>query len=561
MAKLSRKMHHVAAVFLVLCFSLSLTKVTLAATLPRPLSLRPSNSLRTEQQKKEPNRRDRDSLPPWFAPASSASLPWWQRSWEAWQRRRQAPPFSSQKLKQIIVTPVLSDGTTASPASLWLPHDQLKHETGLHRVQNQEEEDSVIKETVSAGRSSKFFNKINTTTSSATAPVPWYTYNSSESAPLVPTTLSWMSDTAKMSFRASNGSLDIDVARGLARLVAISYCNDTNLAAWNCTRCKAGFTPKRVIFDPLWDLQSFVGWSEDMNAIVIAFRGTDSHSYYNWVENMRTWRTDLALSYKGIPRHALVHGGFFYSYNSSYLSANITAAVKEIVVEKMAHEKGADGGGQGGFWTESSLGKLEYSSPKEGYSDGSSESTPLDGKNNNRRRKSLEYNNNGRDRGNQDKEKEEDEWVQIRRKMVSGSAPTVFVTGHSLGGALATLAALDLRVNLGLPDVRVVSFGSPRVGNYVFSKWFEKEIGPHWRFSHNRDIVPSVPPGYMGFHHVPNEVWVVDVLSHRTLVGVCDGTGEDAKCHNSVCHLGLCSSIADHLLYLSEMYSPHPYGC
>jgi predicted lipase len=145
--------------------------------------------------------------------------------------------------------------------------------------------------------------------------------------------------------------------------------------------------------------------------------------------------------------------------------------------------------------------------------------------------------------------------------MASGSAPTVFVTGHSLGGALATLAALDLRISLGLPDVRVVSFGSPRVGNDIFSKWFEEEIGPHWRFTHNRDIVPSVPPGYMGFHHVAQEVWVVDVLSRRTLVGVCDGSGEDPRCHNSVCHLGLCSSVADHLLYLSEMYSPHPYGC
>ena len=32
---------------------------------------------------------------------------------------------------------------------------------------------------------------------------------------------------------------------------------------------------------------------------------------------MRTWRTDLALNYPGAPPRALVHGGFFTSYNSS----------------------------------------------------------------------------------------------------------------------------------------------------------------------------------------------------------------------------------------------------
>ena len=50
--------------------------------------------------------------------------------------------------------------------------------------------------------------------------------------------------------------------------------------------------------------------------------------------------------------------------------------------------------------------------------------------------------------------------------------------------------------------------------------------------------------GYMGFYHLAREVWLVDLLAGRTLVGVCDGSGEDARCHNSMCHLGLCSSCA-----------------
>jgi hypothetical protein len=32
-----------------------------------------------------------------------------------------------------------------------------------------------------------------------------------------------------------------------------------------------------------------------------------------------------------------------------------------------------------------------------------------------------------------------------------------------------------------------------------------------WRFTHNRDLVPVWPPQWVGFHHLPREVWQVDV--------------------------------------------------
>jgi hypothetical protein len=47
---------------------------------------------------------------------------------------------------------------------------------------------------------------------------------------------------------------------------------------------------------------------------------------------------------------------------------------------------------------------------------------------------------------------------------------------RSLGAAMATLCALDLRLNLRMPDVRVYTFGSPRVGNAVFARWFEDVV-------------------------------------------------------------------------------------
>ena len=42
--------------------------------------------------------------------------------------------------------------------------------------------------------------------------------------------------------------------------------------------------------------------------MVVAFRGTDSHSIYNWAENMRYWRTDFDVPFPGSDG-AMVHTG------------------------------------------------------------------------------------------------------------------------------------------------------------------------------------------------------------------------------------------------------------
>ena len=42
--------------------------------------------------------------------------------------------------------------------------------------------------------------------------------------------------------------------------------------------------------------------------------------------------------------------------------------------------------------------------------------------------------------------------------------------GHSLGGALATLAAYDIQSRFGLKDLQVYTFGAPRTGNHAFAR-------------------------------------------------------------------------------------------
>lgn len=71
----------------------------------------------------------------------------------------------------------------------------------------------------------------------------------------------------------------------------------------------------------------------------------------------------------------------------------------------------------------------------------------------------------------------------------------IWVTGHSLGGALATLAATSLKEQ-GIPVTKLYTFGQPRTGNGIFFDYFNTTLGfkeQAFRFVNNTDIVPRVP--------------------------------------------------------------------
>jgi triacylglycerol lipase len=68
-----------------------------------------------------------------------------------------------------------------------------------------------------------------------------------------------------------------------------------------------------------------------------------------------------------------------------------------------------------------------------------------------------------------------------------GNRAPIYITGHSLGGALAQIATAVL----GSDDIAACyTFGSPRVGNYVFDAWVKP---PSYRLINYADIVPQVP--------------------------------------------------------------------
>jgi predicted lipase len=63
-------------------------------------------------------------------------------------------------------------------------------------------------------------------------------------------------------------------------------------------------------------------------------------------------------------------------------------------------------------------------------------------------------------------------------------AMQVYLTGHSLGGALATLAAFDVTKALkhcGRPtSVACYAFGSPRTGNHEFAREYTATVPDTW---------------------------------------------------------------------------------
>jgi hypothetical protein len=79
-------------------------------------------------------------------------------------------------------------------------------------------------------------------------------------------------------------------------------------------------------------------------------------------------------------------------------------------------------------------------------------------------------------------------WGELRDELLEHGRQrrSIWMTGHSLGAALATLAADRLGGVQAL-----YTFGSPRVGDRAFADDFHV---PTYRFVHHRDIVTRVPP-------------------------------------------------------------------
>src|SRR5580765_3073254 len=90
----------------------------------------------------------------------------------------------------------------------------------------------------------------------------------------------------------------------------------------------------------------------------------------------------------------------------------------------------------------------------------------------------------------------------LPRRLLNRGNKTIWITGHSLGGALAKLCAAQALFVSQIPVQGVYTFGQPRVGDKDFAGAVSAKLGSGiFRFVNDRDIVPRVPLFTMGFCH------------------------------------------------------------
>tara|TARA_R100001443_G_scaffold117386_1_gene141896 strand:+ start:4970 stop:5752 length:783 start_codon:yes stop_codon:yes gene_type:complete len=77
---------------------------------------------------------------------------------------------------------------------------------------------------------------------------------------------------------------------------------------------------------------------------------------------------------------------------------------------------------------------------------------------------------------------------------------SIWACGHSLGGAMATILAQRLEYKDGHDVDTLFTFGSPRAGGPLFSKWCDTNLN-HQRFVNNNDVVPCVPSWFRWRHN------------------------------------------------------------
>jgi len=92
-------------------------------------------------------------------------------------------------------------------------------------------------------------------------------------------------------------------------------------------------------------------------------------------------------------------------------------------------------------------------------------------------------------------------WNDVATLLKKLRGRSVWFAGHSLGAALATLAADRFGEAAG-----VYTLGSPRVGNPDFVAGFNgRHSGRSFRYVNNHDVVTHVPPSKWKFGHVDSE--------------------------------------------------------
>jgi triacylglycerol lipase len=90
---------------------------------------------------------------------------------------------------------------------------------------------------------------------------------------------------------------------------------------------------------------------------------------------------------------------------------------------------------------------------------------------------------------------------EIEKSLLGLDNIPLYITGHSLGAALATVATQELEINSAIREriAACYTFGSPRVGNTQYDKSLK---APIYRMVNTTDVVTIIPLIAMGYVHI-----------------------------------------------------------
>lgn len=99
----------------------------------------------------------------------------------------------------------------------------------------------------------------------------------------------------------------------------------------------------------------------------------------------------------------------------------------------------------------------------------------------------------------------DDLWPILEHRLIHNTKE-LWLCGHSLGGAMAVICAGRCKLSyIKTNPLEVFTYGSPRVGTRKYVAHCDVQ---HVRWVNNNDIVPQVPPVWLGYHHTGQEMYL-----------------------------------------------------